>query len=89
MTNIILSQQNFCHDKHTFVATKDVFCVCRDKKMILVAALANDGDLASAKQLVHSVACSCNSCAEQKTAESETHSPDNQLLKPEAKGLSS
>ena len=25
-TNIILSPQNFCHDKYTFVATKDVFC---------------------------------------------------------------
>ena len=50
-TNIILSSQNFCHDKHTFVVTKDLFCrdkhVCRDKtfvttKMILVAAPAND-----------------------------------------------
>ena len=50
-TNIILSQQNFCHDKHTFVVTKDLFChdkhICHDKtfvttKMILVAAPAND-----------------------------------------------
>jgi len=24
-TNIILSQQKFCHDKHTFVATKDMW----------------------------------------------------------------
>ena len=50
-TNIILSQQIFCHDKHIFVAANDVFC--RDKhvlsqlnfvatKQILVAAPAND-----------------------------------------------
>ena len=26
VTKICLSQQKFCHDKHTFVATKDVFC---------------------------------------------------------------
>ena len=25
-TNIILSQQKFCYDKHTFVAPKDMFC---------------------------------------------------------------
>ena len=25
MTNIKISQQNFCHDKHTFAETKDVF----------------------------------------------------------------
>ena len=41
----VLSRQTFCCDKHTFVATKDVFC--RDKsfdaiKMILVAAPPND-----------------------------------------------
>ena len=46
-TNLILSWQQLCHDKHIFVATKDVFCVCHDKtfvatKMILVAAPAND-----------------------------------------------
>ena len=51
-TNRILSSQTFCRGKHTFVATKDVFCrdkrVCCDKnifvatKMILVAARAND-----------------------------------------------
>ena len=39
------SRQNFCHDKHTFVATKHAFC--RDKsfvatKLILVTAPAND-----------------------------------------------
>ena len=43
----IFSQQNLFDDKHTFVATKDVFCVCHDKtfvatKMILVAAPTND-----------------------------------------------
>ena len=44
--NTCLSQQKFCRDKLTFVATKHVFC--RDKqafvatKMILVAAPAND-----------------------------------------------
>jgi len=48
---LILQRQNFCHEKHTFVSTKDVFC--RDKhafvatkfiatKMILVAAPASD-----------------------------------------------
>ena len=56
LANIILSPQKFGHDKHTFVATKDVFYditntrqtrVCHDKtfvatKMILVAAPAND-----------------------------------------------
>ena len=36
MTNIILSQQTFCHDKRTFVVTKRHFlscqiCVCHDK----------------------------------------------------------
>ena len=38
---IFLSRQTckFCHDKHTFVATKDVFCrdkrrVCRDKRRV-------------------------------------------------------
>ena len=35
-TNIILLQQTFCHNKHTFVTTKDV------TKMILVTAPAND-----------------------------------------------
>ena len=41
-------QQKFCHDKHTFVTTKDVFCDDKhDKtivatKMILVAAPASD-----------------------------------------------
>ena len=30
-TNIILSQQKFCHNQHTFVATKDMFC--HDKHM--------------------------------------------------------
>ena len=34
-TNIILSRQTFCHDKHTFVTTKkNVFC--RDKHMFIV-----------------------------------------------------
>ena len=48
---LILQRQNFCHEKHAFVSTKDVFC--RDKhafvatkfiatKMILVAAPASD-----------------------------------------------
>ena len=31
-TNTCLSQQMFCRDKHTFVATKDVFC--RDKGFV-------------------------------------------------------
>ena len=45
-TKMCLLRQNFCRDKHTFVATKDVFC--RDKhvivatKMIVVAVPAND-----------------------------------------------
>ena len=30
-TNTCLLRQKFCHDKHTFVATKDVFCL--DKRM--------------------------------------------------------
>ena len=49
ITNIVLSQQNFCHDKHIFVVKKDMFCCNKhcDKtfvmtKMILVAALAKD-----------------------------------------------
>ena len=37
-TNIILSLQKFCHGKHTFVTTKDVFC--RDKH-VFVAKTAN------------------------------------------------
>ena len=46
-----LLQQKFCHGKHTFVVTKDVFCrnkhVCLDKKfvatkIILVADPTND-----------------------------------------------
>ena len=46
VTNIAFSRQNFCQNKHTFVATKDEFC--RDKhvfvatKMTLVATPAND-----------------------------------------------
>ena len=44
-TNIFLLRQNFCRDKHTFVATKDVFfqktCFVATK-IILVAAPAND-----------------------------------------------
>ena len=32
-TNMCLSRQNFCLDKHTFVATKDVFC--RDKHVFV------------------------------------------------------
>ena len=56
-TNIVLSQQAyFCHDKHMFVATKDVFCHDKSRlvvtnmcaKMILVAAPTND------IQLLHS-----------------------------------
>ena len=50
MTKICLLWQNFCSDKHTFVATKDMWQtrVCHDKtfvatKMILVAAPAIDG----------------------------------------------
>jgi len=41
----ILSRQNFGHDKHTFVATKDVFVAKKTfvaTKMILVAAPASD-----------------------------------------------
>ena len=34
MTNMCLSQQKFCHDKHTFVMTKDTFYVCHDKSML-------------------------------------------------------
>ena len=37
MTNIILSQQMFCHDKHTFVATKDIFC--HDKYVFVMTKL--------------------------------------------------
>ena len=32
-TNITLSRQKFCRDKHTFVATKHVFC--RNKSMLV------------------------------------------------------
>ena len=44
-TNLILSRQKFCRNKHTFVATKDLFC--RDKafvatKIVLAAVPAND-----------------------------------------------
>ena len=44
-TNIILSRQKFCRNKHIFVATKDLFC--RDKafvatKIVLAAVPAND-----------------------------------------------
>ena len=52
MTNRILLQQKFCHDKHTFVMTKDMFYqdkhVCCDKrvfvvtKIILAAAATHD-----------------------------------------------
>ena len=39
VTNMCLSGQRFCH-KHTFVATKDVFCrdkrVCRDKSKLVM-----------------------------------------------------
>ena len=31
-TNLILSRQKFCRNKHTFVATKDLFC--RDKAFV-------------------------------------------------------
>ena len=49
-TDIILSLQKFCSNKHTFVATKDV--LCHDKhmfvatKMMLVAGPANDISIA-------------------------------------------
>ena len=45
MTNITLSRKKFCRYKHTFVATKDVFCCDKTfvaTKNILVAAPAND-----------------------------------------------
>ena len=53
-TNTCLLRQKFCHDKHIFVATKDLFCLDKHMflatnyktfvptKMILVAAPAND-----------------------------------------------
>ena len=37
LTNTCLSWQRFCLDKHTFVATKDVFC--HDKSTLVVAKL--------------------------------------------------
>ena len=48
MTKVCFSQQTekFCHAKHTFVMTKDVFCHNKQQKhttkIILVAAPAND-----------------------------------------------
>ena len=41
-TNTCLSQQKFCQDKHTFVATKDVFCFCRDKNVTCGSSREND-----------------------------------------------
>ena len=38
----ICCDKSFCHDKHTFVATKDVVCAFVATKMILVAAPASD-----------------------------------------------
>ena len=40
--NILSRQTWFCCGKHTFVATKDVFCVVATKLLILVAVPAND-----------------------------------------------
>ena len=44
-----------CRKKHLFVATKDVFCVCRDKtfvvtKIVIVAAPTNDTSLPSMQE---------------------------------------
>ena len=40
----ISCDKSFCHDKHIFVAAKDVFCAFLATKIILVAAPANDSD---------------------------------------------
>ena len=40
ITNIILSWQKFHHNKHTFVATKDMFC--HDKHVFVVIKLCHD-----------------------------------------------
>ena len=43
MTKIMLLQQEFCHGKHTFVATKDLLChdkhVCHNKHMFVMTTL--------------------------------------------------
>ena len=49
-TNMILSPQTFCRDKHTFIVTKTCFvvtntCLSRHKKQQLVAAPVNDRKL--------------------------------------------
>ena len=45
-TNVLLREKFICRDKHTFVATREVFCrykhVFVATKLILVAATTND-----------------------------------------------
>ena len=39
VTNVLSRQNYVCLDKHSFVATKDVFCVCRDKHVFVATKL--------------------------------------------------